>query len=126
MPHVWAVEAASFRGVFPLKTRIPLPIATGLTSDHAKVVFSNTVIGMPFCGCGWAGVRDIDHGLFQPASGPIYSPATGIFWAYDNPRVARTKATYVRRRDLGGVMFWELSGDDAEGSLVKSLSRALR
>ena len=56
----------------------------------------------------------------------IYSPATGIFWGYDNVRAAREKALYVELRDLGGMMFWELTGDDAEGTLVKSLGGVLR
>jgi chitinase len=55
----------------------------------------------------------------------IFSPSAGIFWGFDDERVARTKAQYVRRRDLGGIMFWELSGDDAEGSLVKTLHHTL-
>lgn len=118
------------------------------------------VVGLPFYGRGWAGVPDVDHGLFQDGTGPapgtleagiedfkvlqgleetygsfrdpssrghwLYSPATGVFWGYDDPRVARTKARYVKDRRLGGIMFWELSGDDAQGSLLKALDRALK
>jgi chitinase len=56
----------------------------------------------------------------------IFSPTAGIFWGFDDARVARTKARYVDRRNLGGIMFWEFSGDDAEGTLVKNLGDILR
>jgi chitinase len=56
----------------------------------------------------------------------IYSPATGVFWGYDDARAAREKALYVEFRNLGGMMFWELTGDDAQGTLVKSLGDILR
>jgi chitinase len=118
------------------------------------------VVGMPFYGRGWAGVPDVNHGLFQPGTGAapgtfeagiedfkvlkgleatygsfrdpvsqghwIYSPSAGIFWGFDNERVARTKARYVNERGLGGVMFWDLSSDDAAGTLVKTLGDRLR
>jgi chitinase len=33
---------------------------------------------------------------------------------------------YVKQKGLGGVMFWELSGDDENGSLLKAINRGLR
>jgi GH18 family chitinase len=36
------------------------------------------------------------------------------------------KMDYVKRKNLGGVMFWELSGDDENGSLLKAVYRGLR
>ncbi|MGH3084028.1 MAG: glycosyl hydrolase family 18 protein, partial [Gaiellaceae bacterium] len=33
------------------------------------------------------------------------------FWTFDDPRVMKHKAHYVRKKGLGGIMFWELSGD---------------
>ena len=32
------------------------------------------------------------------------------------------KAQYVRHHRLGGVMFWELSGDTADGELIAALA----
>ena len=33
------------------------------------------------------------------------------FWSYDDPKSLKHKTEYVRRHGLGGVMFWELTGD---------------
>ena len=55
----------------------------------------------------------------------IYDPATKIFWGYDDPVSAWTKATYVKWRGLAGVMFWELTGDSPNGALVRALDRGL-
>jgi chitinase len=114
------------------------------------------VVGVPFYGHGWIGVPNINNGLFQPATGDagpgdyktlkaletvagwssfydasavghwIFNPSAGIFWGFDDATILRRKARYVDRRDLGGIMFWELSGDDANGTLVKTLHRELR
>ncbi len=56
----------------------------------------------------------------------IFNPSAGVLWSFDDAQVLRRKARYVNRRDLGGIMFWELSGDDPDGTLVKTLHRELR
>jgi chitinase len=71
---------------------------------------------------GWNSFRDRSSG----GAHWIFNPAAGIFWGFDDQAEMRRKANYVDRRDLGGVMFWELTGDDAEGTLVKTLHRHLR
>jgi chitinase len=51
----------------------------------------------------------------------LYNPATGIFIAYDDPESLGLKADYAVDHDLGGMMFWELSLDDDQHSLVNAL-----
>jgi chitinase len=48
------------------------------------------------------------------------------FWSFDDPRSLRTKAEYVRRHGLGGVMVWDLSGDTDNGELISAIHRGLR
>jgi chitinase len=47
------------------------------------------------------------------------------FWTYDDPSVMQLKAQYVRKQRLGGVMFWELSGDTPDGDLIGALADGL-
>ena len=47
------------------------------------------------------------------------------FWTFDDPKVMKDKAHYVLKLSLGGVMFWELSGDTPDGELVNTLHKAL-
>jgi chitinase len=63
---------------------------------------------------------------FRAGASWLYNPATGIFWTYDDPLVLRAKALFTRAAGLGGVMFWELSGDTADGELVRALAAGLR
>src|ERR1035437_1811341 len=111
------------------------------------------VMGVPFYAMGWEGVPDVNNGLYQtPASQPldatysklknlkgfrlfrdtetrapwIFNPQTGVFWSFDDPDSLSVKMDYVKRMHLGGVMFWELSGDDDSGSLLKAIYRGLR
>ena len=51
-----------------------------------------------------------------------YSPETGIFWGFDDARTVRMKTQYAHTKagGLGGVMFWDLSGDDAAGTLLQA------
>jgi chitinase len=39
--------------------------------------------------------------------------------------VMKHKAHYVRKKGLGGIMFWELSGDTPDGELIDAISDGL-
>jgi chitinase len=43
---------------------------------HAGVPAANIVFGVPFYGKGWAGVEDINHGLYQKAQGQATSASS--------------------------------------------------
>lgn len=120
----------------------------------AEGVPANKIImGVPFYAMGWEAVPDVNNGLYQkPGSEPlaapytklknlkgfrlfrdtetralwIFNPQTGVFWSFDDPDSLSVKMDYVRRMQLGGVMFWELSGDDENSSLLKAIYRGLR
>jgi chitinase len=112
----------------------------------AGVPRNKIILGVPFYGKGWAGVSDVNHGLYQKASGaadgagykqlkslagadrkfyPRLGTCTiwsqGTFWSYDCPEALRMKMKYVRQQKLGGVMFWELGHDTSNGELLKTL-----
>jgi chitinase len=55
----------------------------------------------------------------------LYNPTTGIMISYDDPESMGNKADYVKTRNLGGMMFWELSGDDAQDSLLVAVHSRL-
>lgn len=64
--------------------------------------------------------REANSGAFW-----IYNPDGGIFWSYDDPLVLGEKMRYIRDNGLGGVMFWELSGDDPTGTLIQAIREGL-
>jgi chitinase len=112
------------------------------------------LLGIPYYGRGWTGVPDVNHGLYQPGSGP--APATfeagvedykvlkalpgprftdrrigatwfydgSTFWSYDDERAVAAKTRYVKANRLGGTMVWELDGDD--GTLTAAINSGLR
>jgi chitinase len=47
------------------------------------------------------------------------------FWTFDDPPIMSAKAEYVRRNGLGGIMFWELSGDTPDGELISAIANGL-
>ena len=51
----------------------------------------------------------------------LYSPADSIFWSLDEPQSLALKRRYVDAYGLKGVMFWEISGDDEDGTLLNAL-----
>jgi chitinase len=62
----------------------------------------------------------------ESAAAPwIYNVRTHTFFSYDDPRSMAVKAAFVKSRHLRGAMFWVLGEDDADGSLLRALSRVL-
>lgn len=118
----------------------------------AGVPKDKLLVGVPFYGYHWTGVRDAgaQHGLGMPGTAEHgdtpYREIAGMlgprfrdphsqtpwlydgdsFWTYDDPMSAEAKAGFARSHGLGGVMIWELSGDTADGALVKALRRGLQ
>ena len=48
------------------------------------------------------------------------------FWTFDDPKAMKQKALYVKQQGLGGIMFWELSGDTPDGELIHAIGDGLR
>ncbi|MEV6849040.1 glycosyl hydrolase family 18 protein [Actinoplanes sp. NPDC051411] len=112
---------------------------------------SKLLLGIGFYGRGWTGVTGA--GVGSAADGPAAGkyeqgleeyellvkrcPPTGTvggtaiahcgsqWWSYDTPETIRTKMTYVRSKALGGAFAWELSGDTADGVLLKAVASGL-
>jgi len=51
----------------------------------------------------------------------LYNPAKKIFWTFDDTKSISLKSHYVDAYNLGGLMFWEISGDDSMGTLVNTI-----
>ncbi len=128
----------------------------------AGVPADRIVLGVPFYGRGWQGVKKAGNGLFQkPGPGLpkgtwepgvfdyrdlvvnyigkyrrfrhpeakvpwLYDDNSGVMISYDDAESLKIKAEYVRKHDLGGVMAWELSADDARATLLGTLHEVLR
>jgi GH18 family chitinase len=54
-----------------------------------------------------------------------YNPNTKVFITYDSPTMTSIKAGYIKRKNLGGGMFWDLSGDAPETANFPSLITTL-
>ncbi|GAA3073673.1 chitinase [Streptomyces olivoverticillatus] len=109
---------------------------------------SKLLLGIGFYGRGWTGVDQAAPG--GPATGPApgtyeqgiddykvlkstcpangtvagtaYAKCDSQWWSYDTPSTIAGKMAYKDRRRLGGTFFWELSGDTADGELVKAIN----
>ncbi|WP_227354477.1 glycoside hydrolase family 18 protein [Haladaptatus salinisoli] len=132
-----------------------------LTVDHSMrywadqpIARDKVVLGTPFYGFAFEGVRDENRGLFQSFDGAdtrtyedirslkteagyekywhprarvpwLYSAEDGVFVTYDDRHSTMEKAKYVERNDFGGMMCWELS-QDPSNALVGAISTVLR
>ncbi|OWA03278.1 chitinase [Streptomyces sp. CS159] len=108
---------------------------------------SKLLLGLGLYGRGWTGVTQAEPGgtATGPAKGTYENgiedykvlktscPATGTvggtayakcgddWWSYDTPATIATKMAYKNEQGLGGTFFWELSGDTANGELIKAI-----
>ncbi|TQD48927.1 chitinase [Lysobacter aestuarii] len=111
-------------------------------------------LGIGYYGRGWTNVPNVNNGLYQSGTaapgtyeagnedwkviknkpGTIYTDANAratwkydgnTFWSYDTPAMITEKMNYVKAQSLGGAFFWEFSGDDAQGTLTRTISEGL-
>ena len=74
---------------------------------------------LPLRGGGGAGREVVDRGLMASW---CFDPVERKMVSYDTPEVAGLKVDYIAGMELGGAMWWELSGDHPvqhERSLVR-------
>lgn len=58
----------------------------------------------------------------------LYDPATETFYTYDDPTTALLKMLYIDLKvpgGLGGAYVWAVKDDDANGTMVKTMSKVL-
>jgi len=51
----------------------------------------------------------------------LYNPEDGLWITYEDPQSLKEKVRYIRQQKLRGAMFWELSADDSEHQLLRTL-----
>ena len=54
-----------------------------------------------------------------------YNPNTKVFITYDSATMIKIKAEYIKNKNLGGGMFWDLSGDAPDSANFPSLITTL-
>lgn len=139
----------------PPAERLSADTTVRVYRDRFGVPAAKLLLGAAFYGKGWRAAGPQQAGLFQPgqplgeyagnyhvllekmqqgyqrhwdesAQAPwLYQPEQGIFITYDDPQSLAAKAGYIQENGLGGVMFWELTGDDERDSLLNTLYHGL-
>jgi chitinase len=120
-----------------------------------KIPARQLIIGAAYYARVWEKVEAVNHGLYQggqfkqgvfyknfpaffsdssgyryywdkKAKAPYrYNKAKKLFATFDDPRSIREKARFIRRKGLGGIMFWELSDDAPANGLTGILYKEL-
>jgi chitinase len=105
--HAWTNVVGGTNGLF----------GTGVQSGAYDQQGYNVIKGL--LGSGYALHRDSDIGVAWLWNGTT-------FVTFDDKVAIGEKMQYVLDNDLGGAMAWELSGDDASGTLVKAIADGLQ
>ncbi|SFR09583.1 chitinase [Lentzea waywayandensis] len=108
---------------------------------------SKMLLGLGFYGRGWTGVTQAapggtatgaapgtyeagieDYKVLKtrcPANGTVagtaYAKCGSQWWSYDTPATVRSKISWASGQNMGGVFFWELSGDTTNGELISAI-----
>ena len=55
----------------------------------------------------------------------LYSASEGVLISYDDEESISAKLDYIQTEDLGGIMFWELTGDQSTHTLSNLMAETL-
>ncbi len=127
--------------------------ATVQDYESVGISAAKLLLGVPFYGYQWTGVTEAgtQHGLgamgkpvsddapyrqiaaLPGAATPFRDPHSAApwlydgnsFWTFDDPASITAKAAYARAHGLAGMMIWELSGDTANGALIRAMRAGL-
>ncbi len=121
-----------------------------------KINANKLIIGAAMYARVWENVPDTNHGLFQPgkfkrgvayaefknyfsdtsgykyyrdknSKAPYqYNRSLQLFATFDDRYSIKEKTKFIRRKKLGGIMFWELSQDIKEDGLLEEMSKNLK
>ena len=146
----WDATTAPHSPLFPYPGIANKAFNTAATIKKLKslgIPSSKLLLGIGFYGRGWTGVTQSAPGgtATGPAAGTYEAgyedykvlkticPANGVvggtayakcgadWWSYDTPQTIEGKMAYKNAQGLGGTFFWELSGDTANGELIKAI-----
>jgi len=120
-----------------------------------KIPAGKLIMGAAMYARVWENVPDTNHGLYQPgtfkrgvsyagfdsyfsdtsgytyywdkkAKAPYrYNATQKLFATFDDARSIKAKSAFIRRKKLGGIMFWQLLDDSKENGLVDEMHRQL-
>ncbi|UQC75004.1 chitinase 1 [Colletotrichum lupini] len=120
-------------GISPAKINLGMPLygrAFGNTKGLGK-----SYSGLPNGALGQAGIylyKDLPrpgatvHWDSAVKATYSYNNATRELVTFDNIRSAKYKQAYIKKKKLGGAMFWEATGDKAgDESLVRSMAKGM-
>lgn len=123
-----AVEGYLGRGIAPQKISMGIPL-------YGRSFMNTDGVGKSFSGQGQGSIEQgvwLYKDLPRPgatekwdesaSASYSYDPSTRELVTYDNVQSATRKAEWIVEQNLGGVVFWEASGDKkGEGSLVEAV-----
>lgn len=105
--HVWGQVADRNHGLFQAGKPVP-----NVHASYAAI--ADTMLNRGF-------VRYWDEKAAAPY---LYSAEKQMFVSYEDPESIAAKGSYVREHHLGGIMFWENSGDPS-GVLLHAIDASL-
>lgn len=106
--HMWGQVADDNHGLFQAgkpvpKGYAPYSLITETMLNHGFTRYWDPVSSVPY----------------------LYSQEKQIFVSYEDPESLAAKCDYVLKHGLGGVMFWDYSGDPS-GTLLRAINESLR
>jgi chitinase len=106
--HMWGEVAEANHGLFQAGKPVPKGYAP-------YSLITETMLGHGFTRY-WDSTASVPY---------LYSPEQRIFVSYEDPESVAAKCQYVLTNKLGGVMFWDYSGDPS-GTLLGAINLSLR